>query len=131
MATLTKQTLNDGARNLIVKIQIDADAGGDLIDDNLIAVSTYDGHGGDWDQVKVMRIESHLNGFSAQLLWGATSNVKMTDLIDGESRPRWLFNGGLVNNAGVGLTGDILLATAGLTVGDEGTMTLFMRKRTG
>ncbi|KKN77960.1 hypothetical protein LCGC14_0355250 [marine sediment metagenome] len=127
--TITSQTINDGERNLIVKVKITGDGSGDESDTILVNVSEF---AGSFTEVSILRVLPTLNGFSATLSWDADTNVKAMDLLDGDPTPIcYKAFGGLINDAGNGKTGDILLTTLSLNSGDEGTIVLEMKKRGG
>lgn len=124
--TITKQTLVDNERNLVVKVHIVGDGTGDEATANLLLFSDYtpnlDG------SETLMKIQSNLVGFSASLIWDATTNVDIMALYAGDSEHDFTAFGGLKNNAGTGVTGNVLLQTVGLGAGDEGTIILCMKK---
>ena len=126
----TKQTLMDGPRNLVVKVALVADGVADSSDELMINVSDYSSPTPDGtNPVKITRIWAQLAGFAATLEWDATTNVDIVTIsIDMEFDQDYRSIGGLVNNAGTGITGDILIDTAGIAAGDEGTILLWMRK---
>lgn len=121
--TITKKTLLDGDRNLVVAIHISGDNSGDETAYNLVDVSAYSA-----TEVKIMEIISNFAGFSAVLRWDATADVEAITLVDGVSYHDWRAEGGLINNAGSGKTGDLLMATSGLG-SEDGTLILKMKKR--
>lgn len=123
---ITKQTLHDGQRNLVVKCQIVGDGvEGEYADQLLIDMSAYSGPP---TVLKITRIWAMLNGFSATLEWDATTNVDILSIPDGDEVDQdYKEIGGLANNAGTGVTGDILIDTTGLGA-EEGTIILWMRK---
>lgn len=126
--TITKQTINDGPRNLVVKIHLLGDST-DVTATLLINVSDYsDPTPGVGASVKVMRIVSTLENFHCTLLWDATTDVSFADIPAGNHDQDFSKEGGLVNNAGTGITGDIMLTTRGIGV-EEGTFVLHMKKR--
>ena len=122
--TITKKTLVNGDRNLVVAVHISGDNSGDETVYNLIDVSAYGA-----TEVKIMEIQSNLAGFSAVLSWDASTDVEAVTLLDGASFFDWYPEGGLINNAGSGKTGDLLMATSGLAA-EDGTLVIKMRKRT-
>lgn len=127
--TVTAQTINDGARNLVIKTHIVGDGSGEESDTSLIDIS---GFNGTFDDVKIMRLQATFRGFSADLHWDATTNVDIKTLPAEEDHDFcYRQYGGLINNAGTGKTGDILFSTTGLGAGDEGTIILTMKKRGG
>lgn len=123
---ITLQTLQDSERNLVVKAVIVGDGvEGEYADELLIDVSAYTGS---ISTVKIRKIWACLNGFSATLEWDATTNVNILTIPDGDEFDQdYRRVGGLPNNAGVGVTGDILIDTAGLGA-EEGTIILWMQK---
>ena len=126
--TITKQTIIDGSRNLVVKIHLLGDSN-DVTATLLINVSDYSSPTpGVGASVKVMRIVSSLEAFHCTLLWDADTDVSFVDIPDGNHDQDFSKEGGLVNNAGTGITGDIMLTTRGIGV-EEGTFVLHMKKR--
>lgn len=121
--TITKNVISNGPRNLVLDIHISGDNSGDETAHNLVDVSAYGA-----DEVKIMSVQSNLAGFSATLRWDATSDVEAVQLLDGASFYDYSKHGGLINNAGAGKTGDILMATSGLA-SEDGSIILEMRKR--
>ena len=122
--TITKQTIHDGERNLVVKVHLLGDTN-EVTATQLIDVSSY---AGSPDNVKVMRIVAALENFHCTLLWDATTDVSFVDIPFGDSDQDFTTEGGLVNNAGTGKTGDIMLTTRGVGT-EEGTFVLHMKKR--
>lgn len=61
-----------------------------------------------------------------KLLWDATTDVLALDIPPGQSPTKACFRsiGGLINQGGTGITGDILLTTTGLASGDAITLVL-------
>ena len=130
--TITKQTLSDGDRNLVVKITIEGDGTGDETDVELIDISTYTSSSTDKpiDNVSVNRISGNLTGFSIKLSWDATSNVMLASFDTSEFDSDYFSDfGGLVNPKASGYTGDILFTTTGLGAGDNGFLILEMVKK--
>lgn len=123
--TITRQTLVNDARNLVVKIHIVGDSSGDEAATSLVDVSALDAN---MDRVKITRIQSSLEGFSVNLIWDATANVDIMTLTQTDMDMDFSSMGGLTNNAGSGRTGDILMDTLGLAT-EEGTIILHMKKR--
>lgn len=130
VATITNQILNDGERNLVVKVQISGDSAGDVTNRLIINVSDFAGYTSEAFELKINRLKANLVSFSAQLLWDADTNVKAYDIVgDRPVNDDFSKYGGLINDAGSGKTGDILISTSGLASGDEGTIVLEMKKR--
>lgn len=127
--TATLQTIHDGPRNLVVKAMLTGD-GTDVTALKLIDASAYSNPTpGVGASIKVTRIESSLDGFTARLLWDADTDVEFATLPVDHANQDFTDIGGLINNAGTGITGDIMLSTVGNASGEDGTITLWMKKR--
>jgi hypothetical protein len=124
--TIATQTLVDGNRNLVVKINITGDASGDETVALVIDASTYAAMTST-SEVKINVISSNLGSFDAQLNWDATTDVMAWALTSGSSVMDFRPFGGLKNNSGAGKTGDILLSTTGLGA-EKGTILIEMEK---
>ena len=125
--TITTNKVVDWPRNVVLDIHISGDNSGDESDYNLVDVSTFSGFG-DWSEVKIMEIQSNLDGFAVQLNWDATADVEAVRLLNGASFYDWSDHGGLINNSGSGKTGDIKMVTSGLGA-EDGSIILKMKKR--
>lgn len=126
--TITKQTIIDGSKYLYVNIHIHGDGSGEESATTLIDASTYTPA---FTNCTLMGIHSTLNGFTAELLWDATTDVHLISI------PDYQFNlngeqigwgAGIPNNAGAGKTGDINITTVGLGANDHGSIILELRK---
>lgn len=127
--TITKQTILDDAYNLVVKVHIASD-GSEETDYIAIDASTYSPAFTNERLVKldVMTSAAALQGV---LEWDATTDVAICALSPGRSYQLcWEEIGGLPNNAGTGVTGDILLTTLGLAAGDALTLIFYIKKVT-
>lgn len=122
--TITPQTIVDGEKALTIKLQITADTTAEYSDEQVVDVSAFNS-----DDMKIMEIEAILDGFSVTLAWDATANVDILTLTQQSQHLNFRKFGGLINNAGSGKTGDILLSTSGLGAGDSGTIILSLAKR--
>ena len=125
---VTKQTLNDGPRNAVIHAYLESDnSSGDEAGTVLVDVSSLSGSP---SSVKVKSVHASLTGFSAKLLWDATTNVEFLQLTEGETDYDWTSVGGLQNNAGAGVTGDILISTTDFAQsGDQGSITIHVQKK--
>ena len=129
--TITKQTILDGTKWLIVKIHIEGDGTGDETATVLIDASTYTPA---FTNEALCGLHANLTGFTCDILWDATADVAITNIPDyevhwGEGELGIFSHGGIPNNAGAGKTGDILITTSGLGVGDHGTIILKIKKK--
>ena len=123
MATLTTQVLVDGERNIVIKAFIEGGAT-ELSDDLLVDVSALTPAR---SAVKIMAIKSSLEGFSANLIWDATTDVPALKLMSGRVEQDFRRFGGLVNDSGTGKTGDILISTYGSATGLDGSIILELK----
>lgn len=119
---VTIQTLNDGARNHVVHLNIaGANTAATVVDASAWSRAA------DFTKCKVDKISWSLTGAGAQLLWDATADVTFFECTAGEGEQDFSRFGGLQNNAGAGITGDINLTNAaGVT---SGTITLWCKKK--
>ncbi len=126
MSTLTLQTLHDGERNAVIKGYITGNAV-ELSNELFVDVS---GLSGAPSEVRIDKIQANLNGFSGTLLWDATANVAIVDIAPNDDVDQcYKRYGGLTNNAGAGVTGDVLLSTTGIAVGENGFIILSLVKK--
>lgn len=120
---VSSQTLIDGTRNVVMKFTNLSDGTGEA------AVLKVDvsGLNGAPSRVRIMKVHYSVTGMVATLLWDATADVRIMDL-SGDGCFDFTGFGGLYNNAGAGVTGDILLTTTGHTSGDNYSIILEMVK---
>ena len=78
--------------------------------------------------VDILRIWYDCSGMSVAMLWDATANVVAWTASDGSGYLDFRPIGPLVNNAGTGVTGDILFTTYGHTANDSYSIVLEMSK---
>lgn len=123
---VTSQTLVEGSRKLVMKFTNISDGTGES------AVKKVDvsARTPAATEVKINKIRYTTSGMSVQMLWDATTDVPafvlaadQTGVLDFSSV------GGLINNAGAGVTGDLLFTTVGHTAGDSYSIVLEMDKR--
>lgn len=127
--TVTTQTLLDGTRNTIIKVTILGDGATELTKQIIFDSSAY---ANDTQNNKLMRIQYNFDGFSGTLYWDASTDVQMMTLNgDHPADQDFFYNGGLINNAGSGKTGDILLSTHGLgsIPAATGEIILYVKKK--
>jgi hypothetical protein len=126
---VTTQVLLDGPRQTIIKVTIKGDgASGELSKAVVFDASAYDPEA---TSNALMDITYCLNSFSGELFWDATTDVAMMSLATDHPHHECFFQeGGLVNNAGTGVTGDILLSTVGLAATTtDGYIIFHIKKR--
>lgn len=123
--TIAKQVLLNGSRNYIVKFTIIGDGSGD---ETVALVNAVSGDMG--VNNKIIQVDANLSGFSGQLMFDATTDLYACQIAqDADVHLDFCRIGGLINNAGAGKTGDILLKTTGLGMGESGTITLYVKKK--
>lgn len=120
---VSSQTLIDGAKNTVMKFTNLSDGTGES------AVTKVDvsALAGAPSLVRVMKVHYSVTGMVATLLWDADTDVRILDL-NGDGCFDFTRFGGLYNNAGTGVNGDIKLTTTGHTSGDNYSIILEMVK---
>jgi hypothetical protein len=124
------QTLLDGERMAIMKFTNLSDGTGESkvlkVD---VSTLTSNAFGKACDGVTITKIHASTHGLEVQIYWDATTDVfcwcvpqNSTYTMDFEKF------GGLTNNAGAGVTGDVLFSTADASNGDFYTIVLEMVK---
>jgi hypothetical protein len=116
--SVTFQTLEEGPRNIIVKAAGVLDTSDYSLNTFIsMASSNQGGKGPTPTQVRIDHIDYSVSDqLEVQLWWDATSDVIILPLAGRGRMSFWNF-GGLVNNAGAGKTGDVLIKTTGYTSG--------------
>lgn len=126
-ATATQQIIANGPRNLVLKYTI-AGTTGDTTAGALVDISALDSSVGA-SSLKLMGAQWGLTGCSVNLLWDATANVSLIECPAGSDSQDFSKFGGIPNNAGTGVTGDVLFTTTGYTgSGDGGHIYLWFKK---
>lgn len=117
------QTVIDGAKNTVVKLTNVSDGTGESAVLK-VDVSTLLGAP---SKVAIDKVQYDTAGMAVHLLWDATTDVSAL-ILNGQGCMDFSEFGGLINNAGAGVTGDILLTTVGHTAGDTYTVILHLKK---
>lgn len=111
--TVTTQTLLDGPRNLVILLTGVLDTSNETRTIK-VDVSSYDPAP---TKVRVDKIQYSIAGALQVLLdWDATTDVTFA-VLSGQGELEACKFGGLQNNAGAGVTGDIYLTTLGYSAG--------------
>lgn len=122
---VASQTLIDGPKNVVMKFTNASDGTGES------AVLKVDVSALNYapTRVRIMKIHYTTSGMAVRLLWDATTDVTIFELgADQTGCLDFTCFGGLYNNAGTGITGDVMLTTIGHTAGDSYTIVLEMIK---
>jgi len=120
---VSSQTILDNVRNTVMKFTNTSDGTGESAVKK-VDVSALTGAPA---SIKIKRIHYSVAGMVARLLWDADTDVTIVDL-QGDGCLDCEGFGGLPNNGGTGVTGDINLTTVGHTAGDSYSLILEMAK---
>lgn len=129
--TITKRTLVDGPRNLVVNMVLQSD-GSEETDYVLIDASAYSPT---FEDCAVMKVEYSIVATATTaypvvtLEWEASTDVPFATFGANNDCLDWCDVGGISNNAGTGKNGDINLTTTGLAAGDAITLTIYVKKK--
>lgn len=129
--TVTIKTVLDGERVLIMEVQLTGDGSGEETATQIVDFSALNNPKNiGYTKLALKKFYSNLTGFSADLLWDATTDTLMQTLIQGESGVDYSVIGGPIqSDAGTGVTGDVNITTVGLGAGDIGTIRLEFYKK--
>ncbi len=101
------QTILDGDKNVVVKVTGNGAVTAELIVDVSALVPSC-------TRVRLHRLQaSVVDTLAASLLWDADTDLVMVHLTSVNQDMDFKRFGGLINNAGTGVTGDVLLTTVG------------------
>ena len=128
--TVTTQTIIDGERNCIMKFTNVSDGTGESAVAKVdVSALSSNSDGKACSEVRIMRVSHAIVGMSVQLFFDATTNVLLMELAE-SSNGHMEFKefGGIPNNAGSGMTGDVLFTTKGHSSGDTYSIVLEMVK---
>lgn len=125
---VTSQTIFDGERKAVMKFTNVSDGTGETgvlkVDVSALAASAA---GKACDGVTLEKIHASINGMSVSILWDATADVPA--FIAAPGMYTFKFRDlQLPNDAGAGVTGDVLFTTIGASAGDTYTIVLEMVK---
>ena len=127
---VTSQTIFHGDKKVIQKVTNISDGTGESEVKKVdVSALTTNGHGQTCTSVTIEKIWWQCVGMKTRLFFDATSNAFIIELGENQSGYHdYSSFGGLKNNAGSGVTGDILFTTVGHSSADTYTITLEMRK---
>lgn len=125
---VTSQTIIDGERKVVMKFTNLSDGTGESavtkVDVSALQANKL---GQACSRVTIEKVHYSVSGMVATLLWDATADVRIMDL-QGDGVFCMEQFGGIPNNAGAGVTGDVQLTTTGHSSGDTYTIILEMVK---
>ena len=127
---VTSETLLDGPSDLVMRFRNVSDGSGESAVAKVDASAlSADVHGTSVTKVIIEQVWWNTVGMSAELFWNASSNISARKIkIDSEGYSDYKDFGGLINNAGSGVNGDVLLTTTGHSSGDTYDIILSMKK---
>lgn len=124
---VTNRTIYDGPRHCAVLLTNISDGSGETAVLKVDVSGLNANQGKTCTGVNVRRIQFCTFGMAVSLLWDASTDVAFASL-QGNGTIDFEPFGGLSNNAGSGVTGDILLTTAGASSGDTYMVLLELEK---
>lgn len=120
---VTSQTIRDGDRNVVMKFTNLSDGSGES-DVLKVDVSALNGSP---STVRISHVQYDIAGMAVRIRWDADTDVDAL-VLQGSGFLDFRPYGGIDNNAGTGVTGDIKFTTNGHTAGDSYTIVLGMEK---
>lgn len=123
--TVASQILEQGIRNLVYKFTNKSDGTGEsaVLKVDVSALSPA------CNEVSIEWIQYDINGMEVELLWDATTDVSILKLSSGQGVLDFRTIGALTNNAGSGVTGDVLLTTSNHSSGDSYNLIIHFKKK--
>ena len=128
--TVASQTLQDGIKQAVFKFTNVSDGSGEsaVKKIDVSALSTNE-RGQACTRVTIDEIWWQCNGMKVQVLFDASTDLLCIELGENQSGHHdYSSFGGLTNNAGSGVTGDIMFTTVGHSSADTYTITMKVRK---
>lgn len=120
---VASQTIVNGTRNVVMKFTNVSDGTGES------AVKKVDASDLGATVLRIDRVHFSTSGMAVRILWDATTDVDALVLAaDQTGCLDFTVFGGLQNNAGAGITGDINFTTIGHSSGDVYSIVLEMSK---
>lgn len=119
---VTTQVLHEGVKTLVIKFTNISDGTGEAAVTK-VAAATYGAN------CRIMRMHYATFGMGVQILWDATADV-LAWMVPSEADGTLDFtrHGGIQNNGGAGVTGNIQFTTIGHTLNDSYSIVLELYK---
>ena len=130
---VTSQTLIDGPQTAVMKFTNVSDGTGEgAVKKVDVSALSNSASGLACTGVVIEKMWWQCIGMKVKLLFDATTDAFCIELGENQSGHHdYTSFGGLTNNAGSGVTGDIMFTTVGHTSADTYTVILYMRKKYG
>jgi len=123
--TVTSQTIMDGTKTTVMKFTNVSDGTGETAVVKADASALLNAP----TKLKIMRMWAMTNGMAVNVLFDATADVlALTAPADEAIHLDFRSFGGINNNAGSGVTGDIAFTTVGASAGDTYSIVLELSK---
>jgi len=122
----TQHIIVNADKNLVLKYTFGGTTG-EAAAVKLVDLSALDANAG-VSSLHLTKVQWALTGFDVLLLWDATTDVALIELSAGEGEQDYLSFGGIPNNAGTGVTGDVMYTTVGYVTGNAGHVILTFKK---
>lgn len=124
MADVVHNHVYDGARNAVFNVTDFSDGTG-LTNYNVTNVASLSPTN-PGVHLKLKKIQYAIQGMSVRVQWAASTNIDIVILSPGENVIDYtrLYSGGISNDAGAGVTGDIVLTTIGASANSNMVLTL-------
>ena len=130
---VTSQTLIDGPQTAVMKFTNVSDGSGeDAVKKVDVSALSNSAGGLACTGVVIEKMWWQCIGMKVKVLFDADTDAFCIELGENQSGHHdYTSYGGLTNNAGTGVTGDVLFTTVGHTSADTYTIILYMRKKYG
>ena len=127
---VTSQTLIDGVKTAVLKFtNISDGTGEDAVKKVDVSALATNDVGKTCTGASIEKIWWQCNGMKVEILFDASTDVIAIELGENQSGHHdYTSFGGLINNAGSGVTGDIMFKTVGHSSADTYTIVLQVRK---
>ena len=130
---VTSQTIIDGPKTVVMKFTNVSDGSGESAVKKVdVSALNASADGDTCTGVVIEKMWWQCIGMKVQILFDADTDVFCIELGENQSGHHdYTSFGGLTNNAGTGVTGDVLFTTVGHTSADTYTVILYLRKKYG
>lgn len=123
--TITTTLVESGQANYMFRVDIQGDGSGEITATRINAVTGDMGAKSN----RILEVKAELSGFSATLLWDATTPVMAFQIpSDMNTHQCYIRDSGILNPNASGVTGDLKITTSGLGTGDTGHIDIWVRK---
>ena len=121
------QELVNGPRNLVLKLDIEGDGSGEIVNGALVEVGALN-----CTEVRLDRVQGTVDGFDINLTWDGTTTAPLFNIPgskDSRISEDWTKTGGLINPKVANYTGDVSMNTTGLESGEKASLQFHFVKK--